>query len=90
MKARSQNVTAYCICCCGRARVRVLGPTAWKVELICHRCNVKRCSAAETFHLDCDQPNVDACLRAHGCKSRVANVDGKTVRLPILRYQGRR
>ena len=79
-----QRVRALCICCRGKTSLLVVGPTVWKAEAICHRCNVGACGKPER------EPghNVDAFLREHGCKSRITEVDGRQVSLPILRYRG--
>lgn len=82
--ARGQRVPALCVCCGGRILLLVVGPTVWKAEVICHRCNVGKCGKPER------EPgtDIDAFLREHGCKSRLADVDGRRVSMPILRHRG--
>lgn len=71
-----QRVTAYCVCCRGRTTLLVYGPSTWRVEIICHRCNLSECGKAERIG------DADTWLREHGCRSRRDE--------PILRYRGRR
>lgn len=77
MKTRWSRVQAKCVCCRGTTSLLVYGPSMWRAEIICHRCNVGTCGKSEHHSL-----NVDAWLRKYGCRSR----DGK----PITRYRGHR
>lgn len=83
MTKRGYRVRAMCICCRGTSAIVVYGPSVWKVELICHRCNVGACGKAERHGIDgIDGLDVDTWLRKYGCRSR----EGE----PIMRYRGRR
>lgn len=68
-----------CVCCRGSATVMATGPSLWRPEIICFRCNVDACGTEYTPSID---GAIDDFLRSDGCKSRVDQ--------SVLRYRGQR
>lgn len=78
---RGHRESARCICCWGTTSVIVSGPSVWKIEVLCYRCNVSACGVRE-YPGYSEGGGIDKFLRKYGCRSR----KGK----PTLRHKGKR